>query len=107
MENDQLDMEMVLGPHLSLEESTISNLEPKGSSLLFSEEISKDSEGEWKGFCLYGDKIVLFGYDGLFWCNNVEKSKRKRSIYAFQTKIVTPVQVNILSPLFSFFNLFK
>ena len=107
MENAQLDMEMVLGPNLSLEESVIvSNLEPKGSPLLCSEETLKDSEGEWKGFCLYGDKIVLFGYDGLFWYN-VEKSKRKKSIYAFQTKIVMPAKINILTPLFSFFNLFK
>ena len=107
VENAQLDMEMVLGPNLSLEESVIvSNLEPKGSPLLCSEETLKDSEGEWKGFCLYGDKIVLFGYDGLFWYN-VEKSKRKKSIYAFQTKIVMPAKINILTPLFSFFNLFK
>ena len=108
VENGQLDLEMVLGP--SLDQSINPRPGEPTPCLCFSEateEKEKDSEGEWKGFCVYGDKTVLFGYDGLFWLVNVEKSKRGRSIRAFQNNVLTPVKVNVLSPLFPLLRLFK
>ena len=106
VENAGLDLEMVLGPNPSLEQSiNLSSGEP--TSFSEATEKDKDSEGEWKGFCVYGDKTVLFGYDGLFWLLNAEKSKRGRSIRAFQNKVLAPIKVNILSPMFPLFRLFK
>ena len=109
VENDQLDFEMVLGP--SHGHQTI-NPSPGDSSrsLCFSgatEEKEKDSEDEWKGFCVYANKTVLFGHDGLFWLANPAKSKRGRSIRALQNKVITPVKVNFLSPLVPLLKLFK
>ena len=101
VENSQLDLEMVHG------HSPDQSVNPSPCFSEATEEKEKHSEGEWKGFCVYGDKTVLFGYDGLFWSVNPAKSKRGRSIRALQNKVITPVKVNILSPLVPLLKLFK
>ena len=119
MEDSQLDMEMVIDPdivgdgesNLKISMRNLRNTEHGllNSSPSFHEatEKEKDSGGEWKGFCVYGDRIALYGYDGLGFADIGEKSKRKKSIYALKNKVMTPIKVNILSPLFTLFNLFQ
>ena len=107
IENDGLDLEMVIGPNPSLEQAINHSSGKPYTSFSEATEKDKDSEGEWKGFCVYGNKTVLFGYDGLFWMLNEEKSKRGRSIRAFQNKVLAPLKVNILSPMFPLLSLFK
>ena len=106
VENALLDLEMVLGPNPSLEQ-VINHTSGEPTSFSVATEKDKDSEGEWKGFCVYGDKTVLFGYDGLFWLLHEEKSKRGKSIRVLQNKVLAPLKVNILSPMFPLLRLFK
>ena len=63
----------------------------------------EDNDGEYKGFCVYGRKIVIYGYDGLHTLDLMKRRKSHKSLRVIQQRVVNPIQQRLVNPLFSWF----
>ena len=55
------------------------------------EDEEDNDDGEYKGFCVYGKKIVVFGYDGLHTVNLAQRKRSHRSIRVLKERVVAPI----------------
>ena len=69
------------------------------------EDEDDNDDGEYKGFCVYGKKIVVFGYDGLHTVNLAARKRSHKSIRVIKERVVVPIQQRLVSPLFSWFQM--
>lgn len=65
------------------------------------EDEEDNDDGEYKGFCVYSKKIVVFGYDGLHTVNLAPRRRSHRSIRVLKERVVAPIQERVVSPIFS------
>lgn len=101
--------------HLSLFEVSASLLEDPEISddgldlvtVVKGEEEDEDDndDGEFKGFCVYGRKIVVFGYDGLHTVDLAQRKRSHRSIRVLKERVVVPIQDRVVGPVLSWFQM--
>ena len=51
----------------------------------------EDDDGEYKGFCVYGKKIFIYGYDGLHTLDLMKRRKSHRSIRVIKQNVINPI----------------
>ena len=71
--------------------------------ILTLKEEGKDDE-DFKGFCVFGGKMALFGHNGLSVTDiDVKMTSAHRSIRYVNNTIVTPVSTRLVAPVINWF----
>ena len=69
------------------------------------EDEDDNDDGEFKGFCVYGKKIIVYGYDGLHTMNLAQRRRSHKSIRVIKERVVVPIQQRLVGPIFSWFQM--
>ena len=69
------------------------------------EDEDDNDDGEFKGFCVYGKKIIVYGYDGLHTVNLAQRRRSHKSIRVIKERVVVPIQQRLVGPIFSWFQM--
>ena len=85
-----------------LEDPAVSN-EELDLERVFKKEDDKDDE-DFKGFCVYGKKMALFGYNGICVVNiKVRRKSVHKTIRVVNNTIVAPLSTRLVAPVVNWF----
>ena len=66
-------------------------------------EEGKDDE-DFRGFCVFGGKMTLFGYNGLYVTDiDMRTVSAHKSIRYFNNTVVSPVSTRLVAPVINWF----